>query len=169
MTELMDVYDNNRLPTDKTRQRGDTQRAGEYFLVVMVLIFNSKGEMLIQKRQSHLGWHPDKWTMTAGGGVLAGETPAQAAARELCEELGITMNFDGQRPNFTLTQGTAFMDYFLVTADIDLTTLNVPNREVAAVKWASKTDLLAMSVSDEAIPYRPQFLGFVFDSGRILD
>lgn len=169
MAELMDVYDSNRQPTGETRRRGDTWHAGEYFLAVMVLIFNTKGEMLIQKRQNELEWQPGKWTMTAGGGVLAGETPAAAASRELLEELGITMNFDGIRPNFAMTQGAAFMDYFLVTADINLDALNVPNREVAAVQWASKEDLLSMSVFDEAIPYRMRFLEFVFDGGQILD
>jgi len=168
MAEFMDVYDGNRLPTGKTRPRGDTQRDGEYFLVAMVLIFNTAGEMLIQQRQSHLGWYPDKWTMTAGGGVLAGETPAEAASRELYEELGITMSFEGVRPNFTMTQGTAFMDYFLVTADINLAELNVPNSEVAAVKWVGKSELVDMSASDEAIVYNLRFLDFVFDGGRIL-
>ena len=48
--ELWDVYDVVRNKTGRTMVRGETFAEGDYHLVVHVCIFNSKGEMLIQKR-----------------------------------------------------------------------------------------------------------------------
>jgi len=143
--------------------RGEERSDAENILVVMVLIFNDAGEMLIQKRPPHTPWAPNMWTMTAGGGVLAGEMSAQAAGRELYEELGIKIDFAGAKPKFTMTDRNAFLDYFVVRMDVDLTTLNVPNEEVAAAKWASKEEMLEMIDRGECMPYRKTFLEFCFD------
>ena len=163
MTEIWDIYDNNRIKTGKTHVRGKKLADGDYILIVMVLIFDKNGRMLIQQRPVYMKWGPGKWTMTAGGAVLSGETPAQAAGRELYEELGIKMDFTGRRPNFAMTNENAFMDYFVVRADVDLANLNVPNDEVAAAKWASKEEMLAMINRGECMPYRKSFLEFCFD------
>ena len=166
MTEVWDIYDNNRIKTDRTHMRGTKMIEGDNILIAMVLIFNTKGEMLIQQRQNHLTWLPGKWTMTAGGAVLSGETSADAAERELFEELGIKMKFAGQRPNFAMTNETAFMDYFLVRMDIDTAYVSVPNNEAQAVKWASKDDMLTMVENGNCAPYKRSFVEFCFDMGR---
>jgi len=163
--EIWDVYDKNRVKTGKTRVRGERLAEGEYILIAMVLIFNSRGQMLMQQRQGHLKWASGMWTMTAGGAVKAGETSAAAAARELFEELGIKMCFD-MRPCFSMTNNTAFMDYFLVVADVDIAEIGMPTDEVAAVKWAAKDEMQAMIVAGECIPYRAGFLEFCFEMGR---
>jgi len=163
MTEMMDVYDNNRIKTDKTHVRGEKRSHAENILVVMILIFNDAGEMLIQKRPPHVGWAPNMWTMTAGGGVLADEVSTQAASRELYEELGIKIDFAGVKPKFSMTDRDAFLDYFVVRMDVDLTSLNVPNNEVAEVKWASKEEMLETIGRGECMPYRKTFLEFCFD------
>ena len=163
MAEIMDIYDGSRAKTGKTHIRGSKRRPGEYVLVVMVLIFNTKGEMLIQQRPKHVGWEPGMWSMTAGGAVMAGETPAAAAKRELFEELGIEMDFTNRCPKFAMTSPNTFIDYFLVRTDIELAALNVPNNEVAAVKWASKKDMLALIDKGQCISYRKSFLEFCFD------
>ena len=48
--ELWDIYDENRTRTSKTMVRGEPIKDGDYHLVVHVCIFNSKGQMLIQKK-----------------------------------------------------------------------------------------------------------------------
>ena len=161
--EIWDIYDNNRIKTGKTHIRGEKMDAGDYITIVMVLIFDSDGRMLMQQRPKHVTWGPGKWTMTAGGAILAGETSCKAASRELYEELGIKMDFTGIRPNFTMTNETAFIDYFVARTNIDLATLAVPNEEVDAVKWASKDELLDMIDSGESMSYRKSFVEYCFD------
>ena len=58
---------------------------------VHILIFNKKGEILLQKRSRWKDRHPLLWDSSAAGHVSAGEEYDSAARRELQEELGIDM------------------------------------------------------------------------------
>lgn len=58
--------------------------------VVHVLVFNSKGELLLQKRASHKDVAPGKWDTSVGGHIMPGEDIISSAKRETLEELGIT-------------------------------------------------------------------------------
>ncbi|WP_250130115.1 hypothetical protein [Jeotgalicoccus sp. WY2] len=48
--ELWDLYDKHRRLTEQTMVRGDAMIKDTYHLVIHVVIFNSKNQMLIQKR-----------------------------------------------------------------------------------------------------------------------
>jgi len=57
--------------------------------VVHVLVFNSKGELLLQKRSMDKDVAPGKWDTSVGGHVNSGESLETAVRREMEEELGI--------------------------------------------------------------------------------
>lgn len=59
--------------------------------VVHVLVFNKKGELLLQKRSMNKDVAPGKWDTSVGGHVNPGEDLLEAAYREMKEELGITI------------------------------------------------------------------------------
>jgi len=54
-----------------------------------ILVFNSRGELYIQKRTLTKDVFPGYYDVAAGGVVLVGESYEQGAARELEEEMGI--------------------------------------------------------------------------------
>ena len=54
-----------------------------------ILVFNTGGEMYVQKRTLTKDVFPGYYDVAAGGVVLAGETYEQGAERELEEEMGI--------------------------------------------------------------------------------
>lgn len=58
--------------------------------VVHLHVFNSRGELYLQKRPHWKDIQPDKWDTATGGHVDLGENVDQALHREVCEELGIT-------------------------------------------------------------------------------
>lgn len=58
--------------------------------VVHLHVFNSRGEVYLQKRPEWKDIQPDKWDTSVGGHIDYGETPEQALTREVREELGIT-------------------------------------------------------------------------------
>ena len=58
--------------------------------VVHLHVFNSKGELYLQKRPEWKDIQPGKWDTAVGGHVDFGETPENALRREVREELGIT-------------------------------------------------------------------------------
>ena len=58
--------------------------------VVHLHVFNSNGELYLQKRPDWKDIQPGKWDTAVGGHIDFGETPDQALRREVSEELGIT-------------------------------------------------------------------------------
>ena len=54
-----------------------------------ILVFNSRGELYVQKRTLTKDVFPGYYDIAAGGVVLTGETYEQGAAREIEEEMGI--------------------------------------------------------------------------------
>jgi 8-oxo-dGTP pyrophosphatase MutT (NUDIX family) len=54
-----------------------------------ILVFNSAGELYVQKRTMTKDVFPGYYDVAAGGVVLAGESYEQGAERELEEEMGI--------------------------------------------------------------------------------
>ena len=54
-----------------------------------LLVFNSNGEMLLQKRASHKYHSADLWTNTCCSHPRKGETVEEAAKRRLAEEMGM--------------------------------------------------------------------------------
>ncbi len=57
--------------------------------VVHVLVFNSNGELLLQKRSMSKDVEPGKWDTSVGGHVSAAEDVSSAVYREMKEELGV--------------------------------------------------------------------------------
>jgi isopentenyl-diphosphate delta-isomerase type 1 len=60
--------------------------------VVHVLVFNDKGELLLQKRSMNKDVAPGMWDTSVGGHVAPGEDIIDAAKREMKEELGVLPN-----------------------------------------------------------------------------
>ena len=58
--------------------------------VVHLHLFNSAGELYLQRRPLWKDIQPGKWDTACGGHMAYGETPAEALRREVAEELGIS-------------------------------------------------------------------------------
>lgn len=160
--ELFDLYTKDRLPMDKTICRGEPMPVGCYHIVIHVCIFNSSGEMLIQQRQPFkVGW-ADMWDVSCGGSAVSGEDSQTAAAREVYEELGVTVSLEGIRPVLTIHYDEGFDDIYVVEKDIHLEELRLQPEEVQAVKWASEEEILSMIESGRFIPYHKNLIGLVF-------
>ena len=167
--ELVDLYDENRVPLGRVAERHAKKAPGEYRMVVHVCIFNGLGQMLIQQRSPEKTIWPELWDVSIGGGVDAGETSRQGAVREVGEELGDDLDLIGLRPAVTVNFEGGFDDFFVVTRDLDLGDLRLQKEEVSDVRWATLEETLAMLENGQFIPYPPSFLRFLFEARGSFD
>ena len=131
--ETRDLYDKNKMPTGKTLKKGERPTDGNYLLVVLVMIRNSKGEFLIHKRpESQKGFYG-----VTGGHCQAGETGLQGAIEETKEELGLELKPEeltflyGRRQD----DKKMFIEVFFAQKDLDITSLKPQKDEVEKVEW----------------------------------
>ena len=149
MEEYWDIYNENRIFQHRTIRRGDTFGNGEYYICCEVWFQNSKGEMLITQR------HQNKkagglWEFL-GGGVLAGETTAQAAMREVKEEIGITIAANELFLLYIHKDRNYFMDIYVAKKDIDIQSIALNENETINAKWVSKKELQTMIDNQEVV------------------
>lgn len=161
--ELVDLYDENRMPLGKTAERYSKKDPGELRVVVHVCLFDRQGRLLIQKRTVNKHIWPGLWDVTVGGGVDAGETTRQGAEREIREELGYPLDLTGVRPTVTVNFAGGFDDFFVVEQEVDICALTLQEEEVEAVRWVTLEELLAMVDDGSFIAYPKSFLQFLFD------
>ena len=89
--EIWDLYDEQGRKTGETweRSRITDIPEGRYHLVCDILIRHRDGTFLLMLRDPRKEMYPGCWEASAGGAALAGETPEEAARREMREETGL--------------------------------------------------------------------------------
>lgn len=86
--EIFAVVDENDEVID-FRPRSEVHRLGLRHRAVHILVFNGRGEVLLQKRSMTKECCPGLWDSSAAGHVDCGESYDDCAHRELKEELGL--------------------------------------------------------------------------------
>ena len=112
--------------------------------IARVFLFNSKGELLIQKRSDSHASLPGRWDQSAAGHVDEGEDYAHAAERELHEEVGVgnvplqeSVKFyseETDEPKVKKRFNVLFVGNYDGASKID-------NYEVSDTRWISLDDL----------------------------
>lgn len=123
----------------------EAHRLGLLHRAFSVLIFNSKGELLLQQRAQNKYHSALLWTNTCCSHPRPDETITDAAKRRLQEEMGLTAHLE---PAFHFLY-EAKLDQGLIEHELDHVmfgyTNNEPNinlDEVLAVRWISIEQLL---------------------------
>ena len=94
--EIFDVVDEHDVVIGQKTRR-EVHRLGLKHRAVHVLVFNTRGQLFLQKRSMIKDRQPGLWDSSASGHVDAGEDYDACAVRELREELGLTLNEAPQR------------------------------------------------------------------------
>ncbi len=87
MTKITFVDDNDNVIGAGTKEEASLKGFGRR--LIRIFLFNSKGELLVQKRADNLKAYPGRWENSVAGHVDEGEEYITAAHRELEEELGV--------------------------------------------------------------------------------
>ena len=150
--ELWDVYDKDRNLTGRLHRRGEALTAGDYHLVVYVWMVNSHGEFLLTKRAPNKGF-PNLWE-TTGGSALAGDDSLTAAAREVREETGLTLDPARGSRVITYQGGDYFADVWLFRQDFDLKDVVLQPGETCDKMYADPDTIRRLSAAGKLVPYR---------------
>lgn len=140
MRELRDLYDKNSNKTNKTYRKGDPIPEGYYPMVVMVVIRNSKGEFLMQKRSLSKG---GDWGVT-GGHPKSGETPIEGIITEVKEELGLDFSKEKFIEYDSGCDGSDCYKMYYVTKDINIKNISIQEEELSEVRWFTLKELQDM-------------------------
>ncbi len=88
MSEVLDVIKKDGKVIDK-KSREVVHEKHLLHKQVMIFVFNSSGDVLVQKRSKKKEIFPNYWSIGVTGHVLSGEDERSAAVREAKEELSM--------------------------------------------------------------------------------
>lgn len=148
--EYWDLYDINIKKTGEVIRRGNSIPKGRYHLVCDIAVMDGFGRILLTQR------HPDKhyplYWECSGGSVLTGESPDDAAVRELFEETGIKAEIS-ELVQLGITFGNHTVYYiYLLQRDIELSSLLLQENEVVDAKLADKSEYEKMKSENSIVP-----------------
>ena len=154
--EYWDVYDAQGNKTGRVRPKGDAFAPDERHLAMELWIWNSRGEVLLQKRADTVEILPGMWALTTGR-MRAGEDGRTGCLREAAEELGLALRPTEPRHVRRIIRETMIWDVYRVDRDIDPATLRLQPEEVSDVQWVSPESFRQMVWRGEMIFY-PEIL-----------
>src|SRR5436190_4916815 len=89
--EIFDVV-NERDEVVGRNTRNEVHRLGLMHRAVHVLVYNSRGEVFLQKRSMRKDRQPGVWDSSASGHLDCGEDYDTCAVREVREEIGLHLS-----------------------------------------------------------------------------
>ena len=145
--ELVDILDKNGNATGISKSILEVHRNGLWHQTSHVWVFNSKGEIILQKRAKKKVSHPDLWDISAAGHISKGERPDETAIRELHEEIGIRVNsgklkkIEVRKVSTNIPEknyyNNEFDHIYLYKFDCDISKLKLQESEVSHIKLIS--------------------------------
>jgi isopentenyl-diphosphate delta-isomerase len=94
--EIFDVVNERDVVIDR-KSRREVHARGLLHRAIHVLVFNSRGEIFLQKRSMTKDREPGKWDSSSSGHVDSGENYDVCAMRELREEIGLIVSKTPER------------------------------------------------------------------------
>ena len=128
------------------------------FLVVCEVIVRHKdGTFLLMQRDTvkHMG---GRWELSAGGAAQQGETPLEAARRELREETGIVSDSWEELGRVVHYRRHVFFVEFLCRTDCPKDSVTLQPGETMAYRWVTRAELQKMPQEELATLRRFMFL-----------
>ena len=138
--EIFDVVNENDEVIGQ-RTRGEVHREGLRHRAIHVLVFNSRGEVFLQKRSMKKDTFPGAWDSSSSGHLDTGEHYDDCAVRELEEEIGLKVT-EAPRKLFKINACTQTGQEFVWVYRVDSEGPFILNpHEIETGEWFSSEKL----------------------------
>ena len=165
--EMIDITDESGTPLGYALPRPEVHREGHWHKTVHVWLWNTAGKILVQKRSATKGSYPSRWDVSSAGHISAGDSPLNAAVREVHEELGIMLHSRELVPLGERKQTAAFPErgyvdneiavIFAARCDEEIAAMALQEAEVSAVAWISPAELTEGSATEAFVPHGSEY------------
>ncbi len=144
--EIWDLYDEQGHRTGETWERSRALEIpeGRYHIVCDILIRHRDGDFLLTLRDPDKDIHPGCLEASAGGSALAGETPEQAARREMLEETGLAAERLELISTTLRPQSHSVIFAFWAAVSCEKDQVRLQEGETVGYRWVDPETLLAM-------------------------
>ena len=148
--ELIDIVDENGIPTGETIDRTEAHRTGARHRTTHIWIVrrrNGRVQILLQKRAKYKDSFPGCYDISSAGHIPAGVDFIPSGLRELKEELGFSISQTelidcGLRRTYNVNEfhnvpyvDTQIARVFLLWKDKEIEELTLQEEEIESVMW----------------------------------
>ncbi len=163
--ELLDVLDENGIKTGKILPRDEVHKKGLWHRAITIAIVNDKNEILLQQRSDTKDKNAGMWDISVAGHVSSGQDSLSAAAREINEEVSVSLGYNIKLKNFRYMFSyrkiqkfsenyieKQFYDFFVLRQEgLREKNIKFQKSEVQAIKFVSITELNEMRESGKIV------------------
>ena len=160
--EIWDLYDEQNRKTGETWERSRAMEIpdGRYHIVCDILIRHTDGDFLLTLRDPNKDVYPGCLEASAGGSALAGETPEEAARREMLEETGLTAGGLELIGTTRKPRSHSVIYAFLSVVDCEKDSIRLQEGETVGYQWVDAPTLFRMIQEEPVLKiqyqrYRP--------------
>ncbi|MFA6585619.1 MAG: NUDIX domain-containing protein [Candidatus Paceibacterota bacterium] len=152
--EMIDVLDSDGTSSRQIVSKKEVHQKGLWHRTAHVWLVNSKGEILLQRRADDIESFPNKYFISAGGHLSAGDMRIEGALREVEEELGIKIiekdlinigeiRIERNQKNETYID-KEYCDIYILYKDIPVSDFIIQKSEVKYVKYVALSEFKKM-------------------------
>lgn len=169
--ELIDVLDENGVKTGEILPRDEIHKKGLWHRSIVVAIINDNNEILLQQRSEQKEKNAGMWDISVAGHISTGQDALSAAAREINEEVSISLgyNIDIKSFRYMFSYRTIqkfsddfienqFYDFFILRKEkLNIKDIKMQESEVQAVKFVDINELEEMRNKKIIVERKPVY------------
>lgn len=156
--EMLDVLDENGIKTGEILPRSEVHKRGLWHRIIVVAIVNENNEILMQQRSYNKDKNPGMWDISCTGHISAGQDSLSAAAREINEEVSVSLGYSIEVKDFRYMfsfrkeqyvsenhMDRQYYDFFILRKQgLDESNIKFQESEVEQIKFVSLSELNEM-------------------------
>lgn len=162
--ELIDICDSNNNLTGEKKMKSVAHKEWLWHRTVHIWIYNSNGEILLQRRAKWKDLYPDMLDVSAAWHVSEWEEPIFSWLREIEEEIGLIVSKEELKFQKVIERNSRYWEYidnefsyvYFLKYDWDILTLCLQEEEVESIKFVS-LDYLENELKKNSGSYVPHW------------